>query len=88
MVDGHQEVKGMLEDRARNAHNTGTTASSTAPNASHDQLETPVNQWAAKTLPAVEQHLKRAEQLKGTLEKTGRTTTQNNTGTPRNTPGQ
>ena len=88
MVDGHQEVKGMLEDRARHANTTGTTANSSAPNASHDQLETPVNQWAAKTLPAVEQHLKRAEQLKDTLENRGRTTTQNNPGTPRNTPGQ
>lgn len=88
MVEGHQEVKGMLEDRAHGATNTGAGANRAAPNAGHDQLETAVNQWAAKTLPKVEQHLQRAEQLRDTVQNRGRTTTQNNTEPDRNTRGQ
>jgi putative membrane protein len=83
MVDGHQEVKGMLEDRARDAKNTGTSGTTGNNNASNAQFESGVNQWAAKTLPTVEQHLMRAEQLKDTLQNSSRTT-QNNTGTNRN----
>jgi putative membrane protein len=79
MVDGHQEVKGMLEERARGT-NTNT-------NAGTDQLETAVNQWAAKTLPAVEKHLQRAEQLRDTVLNRGRTT-ENTPETNRNRPGQ
>ena len=75
MVEGHQEVSGMLEDRARQANNaTGTTGTT-----SNTQVEMAVNQWAAKTLPKVEQHLQQAEQLKEKVENTGRNTTQNTT---------
>jgi putative membrane protein len=83
MVDGHQEVKGMLEDRAREAKNTNTTTA----NAGTNELETAVNQWAAKTLPAVEKHLERAEQLRDTVQNSGRTT-QNTPETNRNRAGQ
>jgi putative membrane protein len=83
MVDGHQEVKGMLEDRAREAKNTNTTTA----NAGTNELETAVNQWAAKTLPAVEKHLQRAEQLRDTVQNSGRTT-QNTPETNRNRAGQ
>ena len=86
MAEGHQEVKGLLEERAQNAKTTGTAANSTAGTADRDQLDAAVNQWAAKTLPTVEQHLKRAQQLKETLQSRSRTTT-NNTGTNRR-PGQ
>jgi len=79
MVDGHEEVKGMLEDRAREANNTGATANSgtTTSTTTTDtvQLEAAVNQWAARTLPKVEQHLQQAEQLRDRV----RNTTQNNT---------
>jgi putative membrane protein len=87
MVEGHQAVKGKLEERARTTANTETTVNRNAPNAGHDQLEAAVNQWAAKTLPAVEKHLQRAEQLRDTLQNRGRTT-RNTTETNRNTSGQ
>jgi putative membrane protein len=89
MVDGHQEVKGMLEDRARDAKNTNanTSTNPNAANAGADQLEAAVNQWAAKTLPAVEKHLQRAEQLRDTVQNSGRTT-QNTPETNRNRAGQ
>jgi putative membrane protein len=86
MVDGHQEVKGMLEDRAGNAKTTQTAAPSTTSSAGTDQLDAAVNQWAAKTLPAVERHLQRAEQLRDTLQNRGRTT--ENTEPNRNRSGQ
>jgi putative membrane protein len=86
MVDGHQEVKGMLEDRAGNAKTTETGAPSTTASAGTDQLDAAVNQWAAKTLPAVERHLQRAEQLRDTLQNRGRTT--ENTERNRNRSGQ
>lgn len=85
MVEGHQEVKGMLEDHAREANNTTTNPNQS--NAGHDQFEGAVNQWAAKTLPTVEKHLQRAEQLRDTLQNRGRTT-QNTTEPNRNRAGQ
>ncbi|MNC87486.1 hypothetical protein D3C83_32150 [compost metagenome] len=42
---------------------TGTSGSTAAADAS-----APVNQWATKTLPSVEQHLQRAEQIQAKLE--------------------
>jgi hypothetical protein len=56
-------VKNMLEDHAKpGATATGTTGK-TADN------ETAVNQWASKTLPAVEQHLQKAEQISSQVSK-------------------
>lgn len=63
MVEGHEEMKDLLDDRAgdrsaapgeRATGTSGTTAAS-------------VDQWAAKTLPSVEQHLQRAEQIQAKL---------------------
>jgi putative membrane protein len=99
MVDGHQEVKGMLEDRARDANTTRTTtgtsgndtgaaANRNTTNTSNDQVEVAVNQWAAKTLPKVEQHLQRAEQLRDTVRNSGRRTTENTGTTNRTNRGQ
>ena len=84
MAEGHQEVKGKLEERAHDTTHPGATATNPA---SHDQLEVAVNQWAVKTLPAVERHLQRAEQLRDTLQNRGRTT-QNTTETNRTRTGQ
>jgi putative membrane protein len=117
MVEGHGEVKDLLEQRARQAGNTGAntgtaqrnTGATNNPNATSGntgaagntpssvnpgntaQVEMAVNQWAAKTLPKVEQHLQQAEQLKEKVDNSGRNTTENNTnrtgGTTRQ-PGQ
>jgi putative membrane protein len=70
MVEGHEEVKDLVEGRARrgdnrNANNTAATGAS----ADHDQqAEIAVNQWAAKRLPGVEQHLQRAKEINQRLE--------------------
>jgi putative membrane protein len=113
MVDGHGEVRDLLEQRARQAGNTGTvqrntgatsnnpnttsgntgTAGNTANSANmgnNAQVEMAVNQWAAKTLPKVEQHLQQAQQLKEKVDNSGRNTTENNNRTGGNTrqPGQ
>ena len=61
MVDGHQEVKDMLESRANEKPN-------------NEPVENNVNQWAAKTLPKVEQHLQQAEQLRDKLQDRRNTT--------------
>ena len=88
MVDGHQKVKSMLSsrtsndragvDRNRATGTSGATAGST-------QLDTAVNQWATKTLPAVEQHLQKAQQISAKVDTNARGTSGNmpkgNTGT-------
>ena len=77
MVDGHREVKSMLEKRAgatraaanRNNNTTPAPGSGTAGTAgtANSPLDTTVNQWASKSLPTVEQHLQRAEQIHASL---------------------
>ncbi len=65
MVDGHKEVRDMVDDRADNSPSaTGTTGQASG----NAAAETAVNQWARKTLPAVEQHLKRAQEIQGRLK--------------------
>ena len=60
MVDGHREVKSMVETRA----NRTPTTTGTSGRASDDsRLDNAVNQWANKTLPTVTKHLERAEQI-------------------------
>jgi putative membrane protein len=61
MVDGHTEVKSMLEDRTEHSRPTGTSG------AANTQLDTAVNQWATKALPTVEQHLQKAQQVRNKL---------------------
>ena len=58
MVDGHEEMRDMLTDRTRDAGNTADKAAAQG---------TAVNQWALKTLPAVEQHLQKAQQIQEKL---------------------
>lgn len=65
MVQGHQDVLTQLQAQTRDRPTTGAeTARTSAPGAN----EEPVTQWAAKTLPVVQQHLARAQQLQQTLK--------------------
>jgi putative membrane protein len=59
MVDGHRDVEKMLAERL--GEGTGTS--------DETALAARVNQWAARTLPAVRAHLERGEQVYGQLEK-------------------
>jgi putative membrane protein len=70
MVEGHEEVKALVEGRtrrgdSRNANNTAATGASADHN---QQAEIAVNQWAAKRLPGVEEHLQRAKEINQRLE--------------------
>lgn len=56
MVDGHEEVAERLDDRAN-----------LAADPSRGGLESAVNQWASKTLPAVQQHLREAREIRDRL---------------------
>jgi putative membrane protein len=60
MVDGHREVKSMVEMRA---NRTPTTTGTSGRVSDDSRLDNAVNQWATKTLPAVTKHLERAEQI-------------------------
>ena len=60
MVDGHREVKDMLNGRADKPGTAKGTSGSTSRNS---QLDTAVNQWASKALPTVTHHLQRAEAI-------------------------
>lgn len=62
MVEGHENVKDMLEGRANEAPNNGPA-------------ENAVNAWAAKTLPTVSRHLDMAKQIKDRLDNTSRNAT-------------
>ena len=79
MVEGHGEVRRLLEMRTgarhdarttRDATPTGTTG--TAPGGGAAKVDAAVNQWATKTLPTVQQHLQQAEQIHGKVERGGR----------------
>jgi putative membrane protein len=65
MVDGHRDVKDMLDDRADQPGIAKGTAGRTSDNS---QLDAAVNQWATRTLPAVSQHLQKAEQISKQLK--------------------
>jgi putative membrane protein len=64
MVDGHEEMQNLLEDRA----DAGRDATA------HDGVNTSLNQWAEKTRPSVDRHLKMAQQIRDKLENTRNTT--------------
>jgi putative membrane protein len=59
MVDGHRDVEKMLTERVGEG----------GPGSDGTSLTGKVNQWAAKTLPAVRAHLEQAEQINGQLAK-------------------
>jgi putative membrane protein len=76
MVDGHREVKSMLEKRAGDGRTAANRNDSTAAPGSrtagtsgsaNSALDVTVNQWASKSLPTVEQHLQRAERIHASL---------------------
>ncbi len=56
MVDAHEDTVDKLEPRVNER-------------AGENQFENKVNQWAAKTLPTVRQHLEKAKQLNETLSR-------------------
>ena len=62
MVDDHQRMEELLEGRANEEAN-------------NQPLENAVNQWAAKTLPAVKHHLQMAQQIEDHLDDTPRRNT-------------
>lgn len=64
MVDGHQEMQGLLEDRAGDA---GDTTPATA-RGTDDTFDAALAQWAAKAKPTVDQHLKTAQQIEDSLQ--------------------
>jgi putative membrane protein len=59
MVDGHQEMRGMITGRLNDAKRMTTSKS---------QLETAVDGWAAQVLPTVESHLAKAQQINDSLK--------------------
>lgn len=59
MVNGHEEVQGLLEDRVEQARDA---------TAAEARVSTSINQWAQKTKPAVDQHLKMAQQIQDKLQ--------------------
>jgi putative membrane protein len=63
MVDGHEDVKDMLEPRADENPDRDNPS------------ETAVNNWAKKTLPAVDHHLTMAREIRQQLDDTRRNTT-------------
>jgi putative membrane protein len=63
MVDGHMKVKSMLQSRAAGEPGSTVRATGTSGTAT-TQLDMAVNQWASKSLPTVQQHLQKAEQIR------------------------
>lgn len=65
MVQGHRDVKNMLEDRA---DQPGTVKGTSGTASTNSPLDTTVNQWASKTLPTISQHLQKAEQVSSQIK--------------------
>ena len=84
MVENHERKQDMLEPRVNDAGANNNNNNNSAQGA-----EMAVNQWAAKTLPVVQKHLQRAEQLRDQLNNNRRQTQNNsNTGAGTRTQGQ
>lgn len=65
MVDGHEKMHSLLEDRAERVGDrpaTGGTGEAVG-TAGHQQTEAALNQWASKTLPTVAGHREKAREL-------------------------
>jgi putative membrane protein len=82
MVEGHQEAVNLLEGRARNTQPRAPSSQGQSPRSETGapgatgtggtaQLDTAVDQWAAKNLPVVQQHLKQAQQIHSQLQSGG-----------------
>ena len=82
MVDDHEKAVRQVrsrvdENRSLNERLTGKNPENPAtvkPEQSSDPVKMRINQWAANTLPTIEQHLDRAKTIKDTLDHTSRTT--------------
>jgi putative membrane protein len=69
MVTGHEDAADLLDNRAQGRRETaGVTAASGNATPGEAQTEGPVNQWAARTLPAVRAHLDRAKAVAARLK--------------------
>jgi putative membrane protein len=67
MVGGHEDAADLLDNRAQGRRGTpGVTGASARPGEA--ETEGPVNQWAARTLPAVRAHLDRAKAISAKLK--------------------
>jgi putative membrane protein len=65
MVEGHRDARDLIDSRAGDARATGTAGTAGSQAENHDEaLDNAVKQWATQTLPAVERHLKRAEEIR------------------------
>jgi putative membrane protein len=73
MVEGHRDARDLIGSRADDRRTTGTSGNR-ADNRD-EALDNAVNQWAAKALPTVDQHLRRAEEIRDTLSGTRATST-------------
>jgi putative membrane protein len=96
MVDDHQDAVRDLrsrvdENRSASDRLTGKNPENPAavkPERSDNPVTMRINDWAANTLPTIEQHLDRAKQLKDDLDHTNRTTRgTSGTSEPRTTKG-
>ena len=101
MVDGHNEVSRLLQmhtgANARNDARThggtnptgtsGTGAAATSAPRRTTQLDTAVHHWATETLPTVQQHLQKAQQIHGKVEGGDASTRPGNTDRGSNTSG-
>jgi putative membrane protein len=65
MVDGHREVKDMVDDRADDTPTPKGTSGSAADNS---PIDTAVNQWASQVQPTIARHLEKAEQISRDLK--------------------
>jgi putative membrane protein len=82
MVDDHQDAVGDLrsrvnEDRSASDRLTGKNPENPAavkPEQSDNRVTMSINEWAANTLPTVEQHLDRAKAIKDNVDNGNRTT--------------
>ncbi len=73
MVDGHQDMQGLLDGRADDGRNDPQNHAQTNPadaTDARDGLDAALNQWALKTKPSVDQHLKTAQQIQDKLQNT------------------
>jgi putative membrane protein len=71
MVDGHQEMQSLLEDRADDARDPEPRGAPTGTDAAVDAT---LNQWALETKPSVDQHLQTAQQIQEKLRGNRNTT--------------
>ncbi len=74
MVDAHEDMADLLENRAGDARRGATaggsdTTAGSPSNAQSGGNDAALNQWAAKMLPDVQQHLETAKQLKERVDK-------------------